>query len=201
MKVLVFSDVHSDLRAVEELAEKARKQNVEVMICAGDLSNFGMKLKQMAKRLESCKKPLLIIPGNHESEEEIGSLQNQYIVNLHNKVYSLGKYIFYGYGGGGFSLEDNSMEDAIMRNLRYIGENVRSRKTLVLVTHAPPFGTKADEKPYFGHCGSKTVAKAIKKLKPVLAVCGHIHEAAGAQDKIGGTIIVNPGKAGMVIEI
>ena len=40
MKVLIFSDIHGDLRALERIAS----QQADVYISAGDLSNFGKGL-------------------------------------------------------------------------------------------------------------------------------------------------------------
>ena len=40
MKVLIFSDIHGDLRALEKIAN----QKADIYIAAGDLSNFGKGL-------------------------------------------------------------------------------------------------------------------------------------------------------------
>jgi len=73
--------------------------------------------------------------------------------------------------------------------------------------HPPPFKTKLDLAPKIGknkkpviragqiekvHAGSKAVLKAIKKYQPFIGLHGHIHESGGA-DKIGNTVILNPG--------
>ena len=42
------------------------------------------------------------------------------------------------------------------------------------------------------HVGSKSKKKKKKKTEPVLVVTGHIHESA-AIDKIGETVVINPG--------
>ncbi|MBS3097214.1 hypothetical protein J4209_00295 [Candidatus Woesearchaeota archaeon] len=39
----------------------------------------------------------------------------------------------------------------------------------------------------------------ILKVKPDLAISGHLHENAGKEDKIGKTKIVNPGPFGKII--
>jgi hypothetical protein len=43
------------------------------------------------------------------------------------------------------------------------------------------------------HVGSKAIHDFIKAFKPDLVVCGHIHEARGT-DKIGETVMINPGQ-------
>jgi len=82
------------------------------------------------------------------------------------------------------------------------------RKYLVCNFHAPPYNTqldlapKLDKKlrvmmridgsPELVHVGSKSVRKFIEKYEPKLGLHGHIHEAA-ADQKIGRTVVVNPG--------
>lgn len=59
---------------------------------------------------------------------------------------------------------------------------------LVLVTHQPASGTTVG-------CrggGSDAIREFIERRQPVLAVSGHIHEAAG-QDTVGNCTLVNPG--------
>ena len=42
------------------------------------------------------------------------------------------------------------------------------------------------------HVGSKSVRKFIEKYQPLIGLHGHIHESF-ASDKIGNTVVVNPG--------
>jgi len=73
--------------------------------------------------------------------------------------------------------------------------------------HAPPYGTsldlapklKPDLTPVMGpggvemvHVGSKAVAEAIRRYRPVIGLHGHVHESA-AHDLIDGVPVVNPG--------
>jgi len=69
-------------------------------------------------------------------------------------------------------------------------ENTDDCGTIVLLTHAPPHGTR-DELP-FGHVGSKAIQKFVDRVD--LIVCGHIHEAKGIET-VGKTVVVNPGEA------
>jgi Icc-related predicted phosphoesterase len=63
---------------------------------------------------------------------------------------------------------------------------------VILLTHAPPFDTKADELPDGTHVGSQGVKKPIHEFQPDINICGHIHEACSI-DKVGKTTIANPG--------
>jgi len=49
--------------------------------------------------------------------------------------------------------------------------------------------------------GSEGVKKAIDLLKPDIAICGHVHEAEGIEERIGSTKLINVGKSGKIIEL
>lgn len=65
--------------------------------------------------------------------------------------------------------------------------------TLVLVSHTPPQGTRADMLGSGAHVGSRAVREFIEKAKPALCITGHIHEARSV-DRIGPTVVINPGE-------
>ncbi|MGL4670553.1 MAG: metallophosphoesterase family protein [Methanobacteriaceae archaeon] len=69
-----------------------------------------------------------------------------------------------------------------------------NNKFKVLITHAPPINTNADKIKNGAHVGSFSIRKIIEEFQPDLAICGHIHEAK-SQDKIGKTLVINPGMA------
>ncbi len=73
--------------------------------------------------------------------------------------------------------------------------------------HCPPHGTNIDLAPkltkdlrpvaiagmiQYEHVGSKAVRRAIERYQPVVGLHGHIHESGGI-DRIGRTVVVNPG--------
>jgi Icc-related predicted phosphoesterase len=71
---------------------------------------------------------------------------------------------------------------------------IENEEIKILVTHVPPYNTKTDILPSGNHAGSESVRKIIEEFQPTLNICGHIHESK-AIDKIGDTIIINPGEA------
>jgi hypothetical protein len=72
---------------------------------------------------------------------------------------------------------------------------------LVLVCHAPPYGTALDQVRPGLHAGSRSVLEFIEKHQPEYFFCGHIHEAEGASIEMGRTRGRNVGKAGYLLEL
>lgn len=67
-----------------------------------------------------------------------------------------------------------------------------SWNNLIVVMHNPPKDTECDKIENGMHVGSPLLRAFIEKTKPLAVVTGHIHESAGI-DKIGETVVVNPG--------
>ena len=72
------------------------------------------------------------------------------------------------------------------------------KKERIFVFHYPPLGVfdiiKEKKNPYHGKsAGVKMFRQVIKKYKPELVLCGHMHEYQGVK-KIGDSLIVNPGE-------
>lgn len=197
MKILAFVDTHGNLNAIKRLLKKG--ESVDLLICAGDISNFGNNLLSSVSKLQKLKKHMLIIHGNHESEEQMREVSKKFpwVIYIHKGSYQLGNYYFFGYGGGGFSTEDSQYEKTIKKFKKTLKKDAK----IVLITHGPPYGTRCDLLMHQGHRGCKTYTKIDKELKPILHICGHLHETASIRDKIGKTLVINPGPEGKIIRI
>src|SRR3989344_4159426 len=198
MKLLAFTDSHLNKIALKRIKEKALKYKPDLMICCGDISIFGSGLNEVAKFLNSFNIKTLVIPGNHESPEEIRDIcsKNKNLINLHRGLYEYENYLFFGWGTGGFSF----IEEGFEKTAKQFKKSQDKSKKLIFVTHAPIYNTKLDELP-FGHRGCKSTRKFIEEVQPVLTLCGHFHENFKKQDKIKKTLIVNPGPDGTIIEL
>jgi Icc-related predicted phosphoesterase len=67
-----------------------------------------------------------------------------------------------------------------------------------MITHMHPSESLSE---FSGFPGSKSINKAIKEFKPDILIHGHIHEAAGVEEIIGKTKVINVGRDGTIIEI
>lgn len=198
MKILAFVDLHADMNALKKIKAKIKKEKVELVLCGGDMSIFGDNLFSIMRKINDLGVPVLTIHGNHEFYEEIRHLSSRLknIINLHKKLYRKKGFIFLGYGGGGFSLTDPKFT----KTMSVLMKKVKKGEKVVLMTHAPPYGTVLD-KINRSHVGNKSITSFIKKAQPLLFICGHIEECDNQTAKIGKTKIMNPGYQGKVITI
>ncbi len=197
MKFLTFADTHGEKQSIKQLVSRTKKKDIDFVVCAGDFTNFGQGLRHFLKQFNDTGKKMYIIPGNHEEYGESKAVLADYpnCINLHLQAIEIGDYVFLGQGGDGFS-----MQDAEFRKIARKWYSKYNGRKIILVTHGPPFGTKLDmlmER----HVGNKDYLKFIRRIKPKVVIAGHLHETAGAMDKIGDTRLVNPGWDGMVIEL
>lgn len=200
MKILAFGDTHGMPNALATIKKKAA--HADLLICLGDFTFFGQHEEAILEEIADIGKPVLIIHGNHEDEHVLDGIEKRFprLTNLHEKVVSIGNIRFIGYGGGGFGHHDSRFE----KFARKVSSELSSGDVAVLVTHGPPHNTKLDHM-YFltdPHVGCKSKRAFIEKTSQIkLALSGHIHETFGAVDKIGETVLMNPGPRGKIIEI
>jgi len=193
MKILAFSDLHGSDKAIKGIEKKAKK--ADILVCAGDFTYFEEKMHKVLRKLNSFGKKVLLIHGNHEYSGNVRKLCKdlENMVYIHKKPYRIEEYVFVGYGGQGFALTSKDFEKFAAKLKLKKGEKI------ILVTHQPPHKTKLDL--ILWHHGNKSYRKFIVRKKPVLAVCGHLHETQGLKDKIGKSLLINPGPKGTIVEI
>ena len=198
MKLLVFSDMHSDLKLTRDLLQRGIDKDVDFIIVPGDMTNFSKNLKGVLQLLNDSPKPVYVLPGNHEEgkrfDELVETMPN--LTNFHKSYFEFDDYVILGYGGDGFSKEDAEFRKV---SRKWYGQ-FKGRK-IVLVTHGPPYLTKLDKLSKKRHVGNVDYRKFIERIKPKLFVCGHLHDTMGEQDTLGETILINPCWEGAIIEL
>lgn len=196
MNILAFVDTHGSKKAFEEIVKRSKE--ADILVCAGDLTMWGKSTEKDIQFFEQAGKPMIIVPGNHESEKEMQEVCRKYpfCICLHRATYDFGGYLFFGFGGGGFSERNIEFE----RIGRRVQEDAKGKK-IILVTHGPPYGTALDFLHSGGHRGCKSIRKFIEDAKPIVAISGHLHETAGSTDLIGKTFVINPGPLGALLKV
>jgi Icc-related predicted phosphoesterase len=198
MKLLLFSDLHSDFRTASKLVEISK--SVDIVVGAGDFCIGRRGLPKIINELARIIKPSVLVPGNSESHEELinasRSWQSAHV--LHGSRATIEGIEFFGIGGGipltpfGAWSYDFS-EDEAFELLRDCPPNC------ILVSHSPPKGV-LDRSSDGRSLGSRAVRKTVNIKKPALVVCGHIHGSSGMSDQLGDTVVINAGPKGIIYE-
>src|SRR5579871_442546 len=175
MKLLIFSDIHGDLGALERLM----KTEADYYIAAGDLVNFGRGLDRCGPILAQQADRVYVLPGNHETSEQIAHFCGQFrLHDFHGQELQWGGYHVAGLGYSSptpFHTPGEYSEEEIAHRLGPFA----GLKPLVLICHCPPKGTPLDATSSGFHAGSSAIREFIDREQPEYFFCGHIHEAAG----------------------
>ena len=193
----MFSDIHSDSRALERLMSI----EADYYVCAGDLVNWGRQLDAMGEILQRHAERVYVIPGNHESASQIEDLCAKFgLHQFHGEYVKVGEFYMTGLGYSNptpFDTPGEYSEEELERKLHAFD----GLKPMIAVCHAPPYGTVLDRITNLKHAGSKAVREFLRREEPRYFFCGHIHEAAGASDKLGPTSAMNVGKKGYLLDL
>ncbi len=197
-RILAASDIHGDSKLTKKLAEKAEKESVDLVILCGDITGFS-ETKNIIKPFKDKNQKVLILPGNWDSFATTDFLASVYGVrNIHGYSVKYEDIGFFGAGGAEGPGPGNISEKQLMDTLKKAHSGLKGIEKKIMITHMHPSGSASE---FSGVQGSKAITKAIKLFKPSILLHGHIHEAAGIEDKIGSTRIINVGKEGKIIEI
>jgi len=200
MKILAAGDIHGDTRLAKRLADKAVKEKAELVILCGDITHFDQSTENLIGPFVKKKKKVLLIPGNHESIATADFLAEFYGVKNIDGYYVQYKDIAI-FGAGGANVGPNiATEEQIFKKLNQSAKKIKPKLKKIMVTHVHPSKSKMEKFTQF-FPGSKGVTRAIKKFKPDILLCSHVHEAEGLEEKIGNTKVINVGREGKIINI
>jgi Icc-related predicted phosphoesterase len=196
--VLAFSDLHRDLDQAASLVE--RSSEADAVIAAGDFASVHEGLEETIGALRPISVPTVLVPGNNETEEALRAASEGWdaATVLHGEGTEIDGTQFYGLGAGvpvtpwdwSFDLDEEQARERL----------AGCPEGAVLVVHSPPRG-HCDTSSSGDHLGSEAILETIESKRPAVAVCGHIHEAWGAEDEVGPTTVINLGPSGRMIEV
>ncbi len=196
MKLLIFSDIHNDAVALTRLMSI----EADYYFCAGDLVNWARGLDAMGDIMKARADRMYVIPGNHESAAQIAAFCEKFgFHDFHGEKMSIAGFNVVGLGYSNptpFDTPGEYSEEELETKLHTFD----GLAPCVAICHAPPFGTSLDRITNLKHAGSRAMREFIRREQPRYFFCGHIHEAAGAQDKLGETSAMNVGKKGYLLD-
>ena len=197
MRFLIFSDIHSDIAALEKLMNT----DADYYFAAGDLVNWARGFEKVGPVLQARADRVYVIPGNHESQVDIARFCEEYgLHDFHAQTIEVDGYTIAGLGYSNptpFNTPGEYTEAELAERLSPFA----GLSPLIMVCHCPPLGTKLDDAGGNRHFGSQSVRDFIERNQPEYFFCGHIHEAAGASARIGPTKAFNVGKKGYWFEL
>jgi Icc-related predicted phosphoesterase len=171
------------------------------MVGAGDFATVRRDLHVAIDVLKTSGKPTVLVPGNAETFDELrqacAGWSGAHV--LHGSSTVIDGVTFYGVGGGipvtpfgawSFDFTEEQAAELL----------ADCPPRCVLVTHSPPQGA-VDVSSLGRSLGSVAIRHTIETQRPLLAVCGHIHESAGREEWIGSTPVVNAGPRGVAWQL
>jgi Icc-related predicted phosphoesterase len=170
----------------------------DVVVAAGDFASMHRGLAELIDMLVVIETPTVLVPGNNETDDALREACRGWkaATVLHGEGARIGGVEFFGLGGGipttpwpwSFDLDEHEA-----------GERLAGCPDgCVLVVHSPPKGHVDGGS---RSLGSEAVLRTIEERRPLLAICGHIHECAGEESSVGPTRVVNAGPEGIFLDV
>jgi Icc-related predicted phosphoesterase len=201
MKILAFSDVHTDLSACQNLVAQSRGVSIDVVIGAGDFATMRRGLQPVIDCLGEITQPIILVPGNGESWEELQAATRPYpqIHVLHGQGLTCGGVEFFGLGYAvpetPFGAWSCDLSEATAADLLEA-----CPADCVLVTHSPPYG-HVDQNRLGEHVGSQAIKDIMQRRHPRMVLCGHVHDCWQQTSCLGECSIYNLGPGGTLIDL
>jgi uncharacterized protein len=195
-KILAAGDFHGDSATAKKLAERAKKEKVDLVVLTGDITGI-FEVEDLLKPFIDKGEKVVFVPGNWEESTTAKFLSKHYgVKNIEDHYVKYEDVGIFGVGSPDWQLSLD--EEKTFKKLKKNFNKIKDLEKKIMVSHIHAAKTKSE---FSGFPGSKGVRKAIKEFEPDLFISGHIHEAEGLSEKIGKTKVVSVGKKGKIIEI
>ena len=203
MKLLVISDLHAHNDVLDKMDDIFKQ--ADAVLFAGDFAECFKPETGDGALAKLCSKhdTIFSVLGNCDNELFLGDLEEKDISVEKAMVFHEG-LAFAGSGGGTKFTGKTEFErteeeclsdfDILVNSVEQGGDSSLWQNT-ILISHNPPKGQVVDAVNPELHAGSQMFTDFILEHKPLAVICGHIHEGRGSE-KIGDTLVINPGSLG-----
>jgi hypothetical protein len=206
MRILCLCDVHGDRGAATPLpvlssaARRSRSHRVRVRpherLGAPSHHKFGAARGGRPRPLSA---------GNPDHREECGDAVTAAGWHAPHGGLREDKRVFFAawvvHLGDALPSSDRCRQ-VVAAELAALGDAVNdSPGHLVIVTHVPPRETACAVDRRGIDRGSVQLRRWIEEHQPAVVVCGHVHHREVVLDRIGQTVVVNPGPHGQVLDL
>ena len=188
MKMLALSDLHADEELLDRLRAVSSRQDYDAVLFCGDFTNRGPV--SYVEDVISLFPKSFAVHGNMDTPDVVKKLEEKGVF-LHGRKVRFGEWNLVGLGGSNqtpFGTPSELSEEEIETVLAKAGVDRFS----IVLSHPPPYGVFDSVGAM--HVGSKAVRRMVDEKKPVLLLCGHIHEHEG-KEIVGETLVVKLGPA------
>ena len=189
MKILAFSDLHMARNLAADLVSASAE--ADLVLGAGDFCNHRKGLNEAMEMLAGIVPPMVLVPGNAESADELRAAASDNMTVLHGEAVTMLGLRIYGLGYG---VPTTPFGDWSCDLSEQEAETLLAPCDAadIMLLHSPPKGI-ADETSDGLSVGSTAILDAITRIQPRLALCGHIHDSWGSTGRIGRAKVVNLG--------
>lgn len=171
--ILHVSDVHCSWKVLESIL---RSETYDVVAVSGDLECL-----EAVDVLKEADGEVVAVTGNMDDVSLMKALRENGML-VEGSLREIGDIRIAGISG----LDP-------MTSIETLKSRLGSEAVHVLLTHHPPKGVV--DRTFLGVlAGVKELRGLVEELKPLVHLCGHIHEARGT-GTLGSTLVVNPGPA------
>ena len=196
---IAVGDIHDETDRFAKIPELSQADGI---IVTGDLTvTGGVKQAEQVMDVLRSYNPMILAQIGNMDRPEVDQWLSEKGWNLHTVTRELTPdTAIFGVGAStftSFGTPSEYPESAFAAWLEACWQKARGYPHSVLVSHNPPKDTACDVIPGDVHVGSTAVREFLEEAQPDICLCGHIHEAR-AVDRVGRTIVVNPGALAQV---
>ena len=185
MKIGIISDIHGNVKALNAVLKKLEKQNIEKIICLGDLIGGSPMSEEVVQKIIQIKDKLIIVRGNreryiiegmpkvvHDEKIEVNKEQQERFMWLKN------------------SLSDSSKEyiHSLPKELTY---EVEGKK--IYICHYP-MTTDGNFRKHVKNATSEENEVMFVGIDANIYLYGHTHEEI--YNRVNNKMYINPGALG-----
>lgn len=193
MVILAISDLHGNVRALQKILNHAG--DCDLILLAGDLTHFG-SARDVDPIIDQCRQKapqVYAVAGNCDTSQVVDRLE-ELGVHLAGKGVVTQDVGIHGVAGiphwrpGMYQFTEDELGQVLQEGWEKIEGTVRK----ITLAHVPPRDCSVDRVFWGCHVGSIALRQFVRRCKPDVVICGHIHEGRGVTVE-AGTQIVNCG--------
>jgi len=189
MKILACSDLHGDFNLLFD-KNYQRELEIDAIVCAGDVTNYGLHSPKAQAEFynaaENLTAPFYWVPGNHDISMHSDLLRTP--MKLPNGLVILGASMSPCFSAPALATQWHNMTASSEVDRVYY-------ETLppcdILVSHCPPISKTGYDLDTKTQLGSPGLLEYIKEVRPIMVICGHVHNPAKRTEFIGQTLVTN----------